>query len=405
MTRSLDRRSIEMPRAAAVAVTVLLSLLACVLGASSALADGHHEGFGNGGSNRGSLRLGVFTNQIALNGAQLRHTGPKGSEALSQPDDITFLNGHIFVAFQNGVGPQGESSSTGNLSSTVVELDPQGHPVDQWDVVGKCDGLTADPSSGDVIATVNEDANSSLYTIDPTNRTSGAIVHYAYSEPLPSDGGTDAISIYNGTILISASAPGTNGTAAPQPTYPAVYQVSLQPVTDIAQIHPLFFDESSATVANAGGSGGTSTKLMLTDPDSNEVVPFWAPRFAGDFMLTSQGDEEQIFVSDAGGPQQALSALKLSSSVDDTAWPSVPWGALYTTDNSADTVNRITGPFWPGTVFVADTPCDEDSAPSTCPAPGYPPNYLGELNPWTGQITPVTLFGPAVEPQGMLFLP
>jgi hypothetical protein len=100
-----------------------------------------------------------------------------------------------------------------------------------------------------------------------------------------------------------------------------------------------------------------------------------------------------------------LSALKLSSSVDDTAWPSVPWGALYTTDNSADTVNRITGPFWPGTVFVAVTPCDENSAPSTCPAPGYPPNYLGELNSWTGQITPVTLLGPAVQPQGMLFLP
>jgi len=39
------------------------------------------------------------------------------------------------------------------------------------------------------------------------------------------------------------------------------------------------------------------------------------------------------------------------------------------------------------------------------PAPGFPPNHLGELNPWTGQIAPVTLFGPAVEPQGMLFLP
>ncbi|MGO9249224.1 MAG: hypothetical protein ACLP7W_11660 [Solirubrobacteraceae bacterium] len=24
-----------------------------------------------------------------------------------------------------------------------------------------------------------------------------------------------------------------------------------------------------------------------------------------------------------------------------------------------------------GSVFVADTPCDENSAPSTCPGPGY----------------------------------
>jgi hypothetical protein len=49
------------------------------------------------------------------------------------------------------------------------------------------------------------------------------------------------------------------------------------------------------------GAGG-SVAPMLTDPDSSEDVPFFAPRFAGDFMLTSQGDQEQVFVSDAGGP-------------------------------------------------------------------------------------------------------
>jgi hypothetical protein len=97
--------------------------------------------------------------------------------------------------------------------------------------------------------------------------------------------------------------------------------------------------------------------------------------------------------------------LKLSSSVDDTAWPSVPWGALYVTDNSDDTVNRITGPFQLGSELVADTPCDESSAPSTCPAPGFPANFLGQLNPWTGAIAPVPVVGPAVQPQGMLFLP
>ena len=82
-------------------------------------------------------------------------------------------------------------------------------------------------------------------------------------------------------------------------------------------------------------------------------------------MLTSQGDEEQIFVSDAGQPNQALSVLKLSSSVDDTVWPSVPGGSIYTTDNGAGTINRIRGPFRPGSVFVADTPCDENEAPSS----------------------------------------
>jgi hypothetical protein len=342
-----------------------------------------------------------FAAQAIFNGDQLEHTTPAGTEALSAPDDITFLNGHIFVGFQNGVGPQGQPSATGNVDSTIVELDVAGHPLHQWDIVGKCDGVTADPITGDLIATVNEDANSSLYTIDPI---SGEVIHYAYNEPLPSDGGTDAISIYHGLVLISASAPGTTGLAAPQATYPAVYEANLDAADHVATVTSLFGDEASASPANLGARG-PAVSLALTDPDSNEDVPLYAPRFAGDFMLTSQGDQQQIFVQNAGQPDQSLSVLNLSGSVDDTAWPSVPWGALYVTDNSAGTVNRIVGPFTPGSVFVADTPCDENSAPATCPGPGYPPNYLGRLNPWTGVITPVALSGESVQAQGMLFVP
>ncbi|HEV3035477.1 MAG TPA: hypothetical protein VGX72_11895 [Solirubrobacteraceae bacterium] len=388
MATPFDHRLALMSRTAALIAAV--GVLAGA-GASDALADGPHGWFppSNG-----------FTDHVAFDGAQLEHASPGGHEPLTKPDDITFLDGHIFVAFQNGVGAQGEASASGNLDSTVVELDRSGRPVEQWDIVGKCDGLTADPSTRSLIATVNEDANSSLYTIDPT---SGTIVHYDYSEPLPSDGGTDAISIYRGMVLVSASAPGTTGSPAPQASYPAVYQVDLDAATGVAAIHPLFGDEAPAAQANVGAGG--SVALMLTDPDSSEDVPFFAPRFAGDFMLTSQGDQEQVFVSDAGGPHQSLSVLKLSSSVDDTAWPLVPWGALYVTDNRDDTVNRITGLFQPGSELVADTPCDESSAPSTCPAPGFPANFLGQVNPWTGAISPVSVSGAAVQPQGMLFLP
>ena len=55
-------------------------------------------------------------------------------------------------------------------------------------------------------------------------------------------------------------------------------------------------------------------------------------------------------------------------------------------------------------MLVAVTPCDQNNAPSTCPGPGFPANYLGELNPDTGAIARVALSGPAVQPQGMLFL-
>jgi hypothetical protein len=380
-----------MPRARRTLCLAASTAAALLLGASSALAWPFHH------------PSGAFTNAVFFNGATLSHSISGGSEALAQPDDITYSDGHIFVAFQNGVGPQGQASTSGNTDSTIVELDGSGHAVAQWDVLGKCDGLTADPYDGLVVATVNEDANSSLYTIDPLG---GTLTHYTYDEPLPHLGGTDAISFYRGLMLISASAPGTTGTpamAAPQASYPALYEVALNSSSKVATVQALFDDEASATVANLASPG--TTTLALTDPDSNEDVPWWAARFAGDFMLTSQGDMQQIFVKDAGTPSQSLTVLNLSASVDDTAWPSLPWGAIYTTDNSNGTVNKITGPFERGSEIAAVTPCDENSAPATCPGPGYPANYLGVIDPWTGAITPVDLQGPAVEPQGMLFLP
>ena len=55
-------------------------------------------------------------------------------------------------------------------------------------------------------------------------------------------------------------------------------------------------------------------------------------------------------------------------------------------------------------VFVAVTPCDGSNAPATCPGPGFPANYLGQLNMDTGQITPVQVHGARLEPQGMIFV-
>ncbi len=120
---------------------------------------------------------------------------------------------------------------------------------------------------------MNEDANSSVYTIDAST---GQVRHYHYSLPLPHQGGTDAISIYHGQVLVSASAPGTTGTAAPQPGYPAVYQVTFHPATRVAHIRPVFYDEAKATVANLKGRGSV-VRLGLTDPDSNEIVPLVRP--------------------------------------------------------------------------------------------------------------------------------
>jgi hypothetical protein len=345
--------------------------------------------------------------QILL-GASLHHTYSSTgstathSETLSDPDDISRWGNDLFVGFQNGVGPQGQASTDGNLDSTVVELTLSGDVIAQWDVRGKTDGVTADPGLG-VLATVNEDAHSALYLIRPDATAGGAVTRYSYSEPLPHGGGTDAISVDDGRILISASAPGTTGRSAPQPTYPAVYLVELHAGTDVARITPLFYDESSATVANKGTSQYlASIKLALTDPDSNEIVPARGPRFAGDFMLTSQGDKEQIYVSGAGTAHQHLQVLSLTQSVDDTAWPTTTSGSLYSTDSTDDAVDLVTGPFVNDQAIVAVTPCGANGSPATCPAPNYPANYLATLNSDTGQITRLAITGATYVPQGGL---
>jgi len=370
--------------------------------------------YGSGAMTAGATPVGgggdapAFNVTDILSGASLHHTFmPTGSsvpqsEVLSKPDDITRLGDDLFVGFQNGVGTQGEPSADGNRDSTIVELTLRGHPVAQWDIAGKADGVTADPALGLVIATVNEDANSVLYTVDPGDPS--GVTRYAYNEPLPHAGGTDAISVFHGQLFISASAPGTTGLPAPQATYPAVYSVTLDAKTQVATVSPLFSDEDAATVANVNSSQFRQTAtLALTDPDSNEVVPLDAPRFGGDFMLTSQGDQQQIFVSDPGSPGQRLAVLSLSQSVDDTAWADGRWGRLYSTDSSNDAVDVVTGPFGDGQVLAVVTPCGANSAPATCPAPpAFPANYLATMNPWTGQLTPAAVGGAAYVPQGGL---
>ena len=321
-------------------------------------------------------------------------TGTAKSEGLTQPDDIVALGGNLYVGFQNGVGSQGEASPSGNLDSTLVEFTPAGSVVKQWDLTGKIDGLGADPGTGQVLATVNEDSKSSLYVL-----SGGTVTHYTYTPAsLPHLGGTDAVAVDQGKVLISASAPGTSGKAPG--SAPAVYAVTLTAGANTAAAAPFFADNAAATGVN-GSNAGKKVTLALTDPDSNGIVPSGSPKYAGDFMLNSQGDEELIF-SDASG--QNLQVLKLSNSVDDVAWATSATGTLYTTDSTADTVDAITGPFTPGTAYTAVTPCNANSAPATCPGPGYPANSLGAINLTTGAIGNVTVVGP-VAPKGMIFVP
>jgi hypothetical protein len=345
-----------------------------------------------------------FSVAEVLAGSSLTHTftasasSASVSAPLSNIDDLTQLGNELFVAFQNGVGPNGEASAAGNLDSTVVEFTPSGRVLGQWDVAGRIDGVVADPILHGVILTVNEDGNSSLYVIDTSAPSAQQVTHFSYDSGLTHGGGTDSLTMLHGQILISASNPGTSLISPPNATFPAVYTALLDFTTKVAKLTPLFFDEDAAKVANVGSTNGTITHLALTDPDSSAVVPDSATRFAGAFELTSQGDQQQIFVRHAGTSRQTLSVLSLSQSVDDTAWALSRLGRLYSTDSATDSVDVVSGRFSTTQPYVVATPCNANSAPSVCLAP----NYLATVNPWSGVVSPVTVTGVAYSPKGGL---
>jgi hypothetical protein len=318
------------------------------------------------------------------------HLFASGSSSLSAPDDIATMDGAIFVAWQNGVGAQGEPAANGNTQSTIVAYSSGGRALRSWRLTGRVDGMTADPERGRIIATVNEDGNTSLFTIRPDAPSASQVVHYTYSpNPPVHGGGTDAPRVYRGQILISASNPSDT-------TRPAVYRATLSGTT--ATLTPVFFDDSTATVANTNSAQrGRQVTLALTDPDSNTTVPGSSPRFGGDFVLDSQGDQQQIYVRDAGRADQRLSVLNLSQSVDDTAWATTSRGVLYATDGTDNEVFAVRGRFDVGTAFTAATPGNANTAPAN---PG--PNFLATLDLDSGLVTPVP--GISFQAKGLVFV-
>ncbi|HZO79933.1 MAG TPA: hypothetical protein VFB39_18000 [Solirubrobacteraceae bacterium] len=360
-------------------------------------------------TNAAKITAGGYTAQVFASGAAIQHhvptsASPSGKASIYQPDDLTKLGSDIWVAFQNNVGPDGTPASHVS-TSTIVEFSSSGTKVAQWDLTGHADGIAADTSNGQVYVTTNEDANAHLFALKPG---SSKATSYSVPSSLPHKGGLDAISFWHGKMLISASAPGTTGGPAPPQNYPAVYVVTLNSSAHTASFHTFFTDMATAKHANSGKTG--TTKLALTDPDSNEVVPSYAPRFGGQFMLTSQGDGVQIFSPDTSGKNLSVLANSQASpekgsqasqtGLDDSAWASGSSGTLYITDNGTDIIWKVTGPFKKGEQMSAVSPCDANSAPMSCLAK----KYVGEVNMNTGVITEIPITS-QIQPKGLLWVP
>lgn len=310
-----------------------------------------------------SLALGTFlsvtptfaatTQNPSLPAGFHSQTFASGTASQILPDDITTLNGHIYTAYQNGIPSKGGTGKNGAKQSTIVEYNKQGKVIQKWKITGKCDGMTADTANNRIIATVNEDGNSSLYIITPGKTTPQ---HFQY-QPNPSGssakgslatgGGTDSIGIVNGKYYLSASAPskGPNGKF----TKTALFQAHINTSKGIVTLTSALKDNAAAKDAVTG----KNVTLNLSDPDSSGIVPKNSSRFAGDFMLDSQGDKELIFIHNIGSSNHTQTRLALNKQVDDVIWATQKNGTLLISDNGKNKVYSVTGTFQPGTVFAS----------------------------------------------------
>jgi hypothetical protein len=325
-------------------------------------------------------------------------SAPSGA---SKPDDITRLGELLYVTYQNNAGKDGTPAGS---TSTIVGFDRHtGQVVQTYTVTGRCDGLTADPRHHRILASVNEDLNSSLFVITPGHPS--PITHYTY-RPDPAqtgtdgtNGGTDAISVADdGTVYVAHSNPDL---ALPAPNNAAaLYRMTLSGTT--ATLSPVFGINDSAKVINPVPGAPTIAPLGLTDPDSNRFLPGVE---GGTLIQDAQADSKLVVLSELRSPHPALAQLNLTNATPPNGGAATPQlddiervtgkGTLYTVDQTSGNVYTIdTTGIDPGTLFVSQP------APSAGDQPNDP--ALGVVNPHTGVVTHIDTT--MASPKGLLFV-
>jgi hypothetical protein len=296
-------------------------------------------------------------------------TAPSG---LSAPDSIAVIGKQVFVGYGDNHAPDGSDG----LSSQIVEFSMEGSVEHIYTVRGHNDGLKVDPVTNHLWALQNEDANPNLVIIDPeNNHQSGAFPFSA----TPHGGGYDDLVFDGCKVYISASNPSANPN-----TGPAIVTARLEGGT--VQVEPLLMGNANAIDIPTGDK----IALNLQDPDSMTLDP------QGNIVLDSQADQELIYVTHPGQPDQQALRLPLSYllggvsmpvETDDTAFVTSSDGFILFADKGLNTVYKLSrAGFVPGSAYTA--------------ADGGP--FVGTLDITSGVVTPVVTG--LMSPGGLVFV-
>jgi hypothetical protein len=287
----------------------------------------------------------------------------------TSPDSVTFGDGSLWIAYQNGADTAGASGS-----STVVRYSPAGAVLNTWTIKGNVDGLNIDPTSGLVWALQNNDGNSGLTVINPiTNATTP----YSYGNTYTNvaNRGFDDLVFSHGNVFISETNPASGADA-----------VIVRLTTGLhspLQISPIL----NSTFIGTNLATHLPTSVTIIDSDSLKLTT------TGVLALTGEADKKIAFISNPGTASQTETFLSLlganllaiTGNPDDTVFPNAANGFFYIADTGANTVYRIaaTG-LAPGSVYIDVG--DE----------------FGILDTTTGIVTPIFT---GVSPHGADFVP
>ena len=301
--------------------------------------------------------------------------GLRGRDA-TQPDSVTMGDGSIWVEYGNGADSTGKLPNGG--SSTIVQYDPQGRVENTLTLPGSIDGLKYDPTTGNVWALENQDANSSLYLIDAQTGAAGPALSYAppYVYGADSARGYDDVAFDGNKVFLSHTNPVNVGD-------PVVQQLD-QGNMPTDQMHTTSILRLGDTGINLV-TGQTNQPLPVADPDSLKTLS------DGSLILTSDHDASLTIISSPGTEQQTASFVTLpfgSSGLDDAIIPTSTSGTFYVSNLGADDVLKVA-------VTGLNTSDIYESVGSD--------NAVDQIDPRTGAVTPI-ITG-LNSPHGLMFLP
>ena len=245
--------------------------------------------------------------------------------------------------------------------SQIVDYNAAGKVKRILTVKGHNDGLRLDPTTNQLWALQNEDANPKLVVIDPIT---GITVKYTFAAKPPHCSGYDDIVFTNGAVYISASNPTLD--AKGNSIGLSIVKATLVAANHMVEVTPVV----SGTPFAVNIPFGTVSQLNLTDPDSMILTP------SGEILLDDQADGLLVFwpVASPTAPLRVLPLLG-GVQVDDTVFATSRHGDLLVVDRDANTIYKVTTPVWPLDAAF--------SAAAAVPTPAFPA-YVGQLDRTSG---------------------